>query len=151
MLFKSKYDSDITFAFDNISDYKIIEEKLKMIRRHTNKQCIFYVLTGFDWNDKYDEDFWYQDIIDAFIRIELIIKYGCVPYIMRFERYKESPNYGMYVSLARWCNQPSMLKKKSFREFSNMRKDSERYMNEFLSKYSNFDQKYIDMKFAKWE
>lgn len=35
MLFSSSYDGDFTFAFDNISDYDLIHEKLKMIRRYT--------------------------------------------------------------------------------------------------------------------
>ena len=55
MLFSSKYDGDITFAFDNIEDYELIERKLKMIRNHTDKQCVFYVLCGFDREGKYDK------------------------------------------------------------------------------------------------
>ena len=37
--------------------------------------------------------------------------------LMRFERYVESPYRGMYITLARWCNQPAFFKKKSLREF----------------------------------
>lgn len=29
MLFNSNYDSDFTFAFDNITDYELIEKKIK--------------------------------------------------------------------------------------------------------------------------
>ena len=57
MLFKSKYDGDFIFAFDNVDDYDIIEKKLKMLRRHTNKIPKFYLFCGFDRNDKWDEDF----------------------------------------------------------------------------------------------
>ena len=32
MLFNAKYDGDYTFAFDNISDYELIHQKLKLIR-----------------------------------------------------------------------------------------------------------------------
>ena len=38
-------------------------------------------------------------------------------YIMRHEYYNRSPYKGMFITLARWCNQPSFLKKKSFRQF----------------------------------
>ena len=37
---------------------------------------------------------------------------------MRFARYTESPYRGMYITIARWCNQPSFFKKKSLREFA---------------------------------
>lgn len=62
LLFSSKYDGEITFAFDNIADYELIERKLQMIRRHTDKVVRFYVLVGFDRNEKYDLDFWQQDL-----------------------------------------------------------------------------------------
>ena len=57
ILFKSKYDGDYIFAFDNIKDYDLIESKLKLLRKHTNKIPKFYVLCGFDRNDKWDVDF----------------------------------------------------------------------------------------------
>ena len=31
--------------------------------------------------------------------------------------WKESKYRGLYVSIARWCNQPSIFKKMSFRQF----------------------------------
>lgn len=108
LLCQSKYDGPITFAFDNIADYRLIEKKLKLIREHTDKQFTFYVLCGYESQDA-------QDIENTFIRIRLLMRYGCIPYIMRFEKYKTSPYRGMYITLARWCNQPSFLKKKSFR------------------------------------
>ena len=151
LLFSSKYDGDVTFAFDNIADYDLIKRKLDMIRRHTTRQCVFYVLTGFDYNNKYDKEFWYNDIVDTFRRIELLLKYGCVPYIMRFNKYEQSINRGMYINLARWCNQPSFLKKKSFREFctveSHIGKATERYLIDFLNRYPNFDERFLDMRF----
>lgn len=97
MLFNSKYDGDITFAFDNIEDYDIIVNKLNLIRKHTNKQCVFYVLCGYDKNNRYDNEFWEKDVIDTFKRIDLLQQYGCLPYIMRFNRYEESPHRGIYI------------------------------------------------------
>lgn len=116
ILFSSKYDGDFTFAFDNIEDYDIIQEKLKMIRKYSPVRYIkFYVLVGFKSTDE-------VDIKEAFERIELLMRYQCIPYIMRFQNQNDSPwrksRYkGLYVALARWCNQPSIFKKMSFRQF----------------------------------
>ena len=117
LLFDCRYDGDLTFAFDDIDDYKLIEEKLKLIRKHSDKRAMFYVLCGYDKNNKYDEDFWKNDLINTFKRIELLGKYKAFPYIMRFEKYKESPYRGMYVTLARWCNQPAFFKKQDLYTF----------------------------------
>lgn len=118
VLFRSNYDGDYIFAFDNIADMPLIEEKLKLIRKHTNKIPKFYCLCGFDRNDRWDADFWEQDIIDLFKRIRLLMKYRCLPYVMRFNRYVESPYETLYTQIARWCNQPRFFKKMSLREFA---------------------------------
>ena len=153
MLFNSKYDGDFTFAFDNIADYCLIEKKLQMIRRYTNKVPKFYVLCGFDYNDKYDENFWYQDILDIFKRVELLMKYKCLPYIMRFNKYEDSPYRGMYINIGRWANQPSFFKKKSLYEFCTMECHingaTYRYLNSFLKEHPEFDKKYLNMKYEK--
>ena len=152
MLFSCKYDSYITFAFDNIADYDLIENKLKMIRRHTHKQMLFYVLCGFDRGEQYDEHFWKKDIEDTFKRIELLMKYKCVPYIMRFEKYQESPYRGMYITIARWCNQPSFFKKKSLREYAEFQGKNYspyRYITEFENAYPDIANKYYDIKWAE--
>lgn len=122
MLFNSKYDGDYIFAFDNIADYDVIKSKLNIIRNTTNKNIKFYVLVGFDRNNKYDMTFWRQDLFDMFERIKLLIEYKCYPYIMRFNKYEESPYKGTYTSVARWCNQPSIFKKKTMIEFIEMDK-----------------------------
>ena len=149
LLFSSKYDGDFTFAFDNIKDYNIIKQKLKMIRKYTDKPCKFYLFCGFDRSNKWDNTFWYNDIVDIFKRIELLLEYKCLPYIMRFNRYEESPYRGMYITLARWCNQPGIFKNKTFAEFCSMQKDSERYLAEFTQN-TNFGEQYgnyLKMKF----
>ena len=45
------------------------------------------------------------------------MEFGCLPYIMRFEKYNDSKFKDMYIQLARWCNQPSFFKKMSFRQY----------------------------------
>lgn len=104
LLFQANYDGDITFAFDNIEDYDLIHEKLKLIRKYRRSQTIkFYVLVGFKSTDE-------TDIENAFKRIALLMKYQCLPYIMRYQDknrvpWKDSLYSGMYIAMARWCNQ----------------------------------------------
>ena len=134
VLCKSKYDGAMTFAFDNVEDYGIIEQKLKLLRTHTHTQLRFYVLCGFDRNNKYDAEFWKKDIENLFKRIELLIRYNCLPYVMRFNKYAESPYKGLYITIARWCNQPSMFKKNSLQEFCELHKKGSS-IYEYLEKY----------------
>lgn len=152
MLFKSKYDGDFIFAFDNVADYDIIEKKLKMLRKYTNKIPKFYLFCGFDRNDKWDNDFWKQDLYDLWKRIELLMRYQCLPYIMRFNRYEESPYRGMYITMARWCNQPSLFKKKSLREYIKLdnRDCTYRYVNQVESDMPDLVTKYFDLKFSDY-
>ena len=124
MLFKSKYDKDFIFAFDDIADYNIIKQKLNIIRQVTKKDVKFYVLVGYDRSNQYDENFWRQDLFDMFERIKLLIEYRCVPYIMRYYKYEESPYRGTYITVARWCNQPSVFKKKTMIEYIALDKSS---------------------------
>ncbi len=158
MIFNSKYDGDFTFAFDNISDYDLIHSKLKMIRKYTKVRVIkFYVLTGFESTDA-------QDIENAFKRIELLMEYQCLPYLMRFQDknytpWKESEYSGMYITLARWCNQPSIFKKMSFREFceanQKLRKTDKlcsamEALTSFEKKNPQIASKYFDLKYSNY-
>lgn len=154
MLFKSKYDGDYIFAFDNVEDADLIERKLKLIREYTDKIPKFYTFCGFDRNDKWDKDFWKQDLWDIWKRIEILMRYQCLPYIMRHENYKNSPYRGTYINLAAWCNQPSAFKKKSYREFvvyqqsRHQKECSEtRYFKQIESEIPELAERYFDMKF----
>jgi len=155
MLFNSKYDGDFTFAFDKISDYDIIHEKLKLISKYKKKKSVkFYVLVGYDSVDA-------KDIENAFIRIDLLLRYGCLPYIMRFQNkndtpWKQSKYRALYVAIARWCNQPSIIKKMSFRQFceanQKYKKDKNticstlKSMQEFESDFPDIAKKYFDVR-----
>ena len=119
-LFNSKYDGDYIFAFDNIEDKDIIEEKAQLIKKYniTKGQNVkFYILCAYDKNNKYDIDFWKDDIKNTFDRIFTLSKYNFKPYIMRYEKYKQSPLYGTYVNLACWCNQPFLFNNLSYYDF----------------------------------
>ena len=133
LLFSAKYDDCFTFAFDNYRDRDIIIDKLDLIRRYTDsKKIIFYVLVGFDLDGKWDMDFWRRDVIEMFERIFILGRYNVSPYIMRYEQYKESPFYGLYVTVAGWCNLFSAAKKKTLREYAEThnRPFPLRYLNE---------------------
>ena len=137
------------------SDRELIENKLALWRKHIDKSTKLYVLCGFDSNNKYNDHFWLQDIIDTFERIKILMHYKCIPYITRFKSvdgspYKNSPLKGMYITLARWCNQPSIFKKKSFREYCIMNGEnssSMRYLNNFEAAYPEVASMYFDLKF----
>ena len=159
LLFNTNYDGDFTFAFDNIEDYDLIESKLKMIRNHTDSQYIkFYVLVGYKSTDV-------TDIENAFKRISLLLQYGCIPYIMRYQNkndtpWKRSKWRGLYISIARWCNQPSIVKRMSFREFAERSQEYHRNENtlcaplqaltDFEKEYPDIAKQYFDIKFHKF-
>lgn len=156
LLFSSKYDGDYTFAFDNISDYDLIHKKLHLIRKYTNVTRLkFYVLVAFESTDA-------VDIENAFKRIELLMRYRCVPYLMRYQNkhdapWKRSEFRGLYITMARWCNQPSFFKKVTFREYclaNQARIKTEgcmcsamQAMTEFEERFPEVAEKYFDMRF----
>lgn len=157
VIFSAKYIGDYTFAFDNIKDKEIIESKLKLIRKYTNKVVKFYVFCGYNHDSPgiYTSDFWINDIKETFERIVILMKYKCLPYIMRYKDYKMSPYYGTYINLARWCNQPSLFKKKSYREFCQMNQNNTKqskcsaikYLEQIETAYPDIAKTYFDLKF----
>lgn len=150
LLSNCKYKGDYIFAFDNIKDKEVIKEKMTIWKTYCKKTTKLYVLCGFDRNNKWNQEFWNKDIIDTFERIKILMECGCLPYIMRFNRYEESPYKGLYINLARWCNQPNFFKKKSFREFciaNGLQSATVRYMSEFEKDYPNIANEYFDLKF----
>lgn len=151
VIFNSNWIGDFIFAFDNIKDKRIITKKLDMIRNHTDKICKFYCFTGYNHENPnhYDMDFWTKDIVELFERIQILMNHKCLPYVMRYQDYELSPYRGMYITIARWCNQPSFFKKKSFREYALMAGDSaKRYMQEFEKEHPLIAEAFFDVR---WE
>lgn len=156
LLFGANYDGDYTFAFDNIKDYDLIHRKLKLIRRYTRSTSVkFYVLCGFESTDAID-------IENTFKRVALLMNYRCLPYIMRYQNknetpWKESKYRGLYVTLARWCNQPSFYKKMSFRQYCQANQDRHKTkgtycsamkaMMQFEEEYPEIAAQYFDLRF----
>lgn len=121
-----KYESDYIFAFDNWKDKDIIQEKLRLFYQsyHSVKNsinmripAIFYVFCAFDFNNEYDLSFWENDILLIFKRIEILFKYGSLPFIMRYKEYENSPFRKLYIELTQWANQPRNCAKYSFNEY----------------------------------
>lgn len=119
VIFNSNWIGDYIFAFDNIKDKELVERKLQLIRKYTNKIPKFYCFCGYnhDCPDTYYNDFWVKDINELFERIEILMKYKSLPYIMRYKDYELSPYKRLYNSIAAWCNQPNFFKKFSFRGY----------------------------------
>lgn len=157
---KSKWYGEVIFAFDNIKDKNLIIDKLQMIRRHTNKQVRFYCFTAFNHDNPshYDKEFYHKDFESLFQRIEILMSYGCLPYIMRYKDFEISPYRGVYVAVARWCNQVSFFKKRSFKEY--VETDQKYYKNkcastkalELIEKdFPDIAKKYFDIKFENYD
>lgn len=146
------YRGDFIFAFDHLKDKETIIQKVQLWKRYSSKICKMYVLCGFESQDE-------TDIEGVFQRISILMEYGCLPYIMRHERYKTSPFKGMYIELARWCNQPQFFKKKSFREFCTANQDYKKdkrsncaayqTMLDFEAEFPQIAAKYFDMRFDR--
>lgn len=153
-IFNSNWIGDYIFAFDNIKDRRLVERKLQTIRKHTDIIPKFYVFCGYNHADPgvYPVGFWENDIHDVFKRIKVLVSYRSLPYIMRYTDYKQSPYRGMYDTIARWCNQPSFIKKKSFREFvfntPGQNKSAPVYFTEFERQHPEIATKYFDMKWS---
>lgn len=160
LLFSARYDGDFTFAFDNVADYDMVHSQLRLLRQYTDRENIkFYVLCGYEGTDG-------NDIEGTLRRIALLMRYHTLPYIMRYQDRNEAPwkkseFRGMYVTLARWCNQPNIFKKLSFREFCEanqerqLRKDRHcsamQSMLDYESRYPDAARKYFDLRYKDYE
>lgn len=150
-LSEARYYGDFIFAFDHIEETPLIERGLAIWRKYCSKETKLYVLSGFDAQDE-------NEIVSVFERIKVLMKYGCLPYIMRHEKYNESPHKGMFIQLARWCNQPKFFKNLSFREYCEQCQlyhktrgtlcAPMRAMTEFEEKFPEIAETYFDLRFA---
>ena len=152
VLSRCRYHGDFIFAFDHVKDRELIERKLLLWRTWTDKGTRLYVLSGYDSQDE-------RDIESVFLRISVLMKYDCLPYIMRYESYKGSKWRALYVNIARWCNQPQFFKKKSFREFCEANQayhknkttmcSAYKAMCDFESEFPAIASKYFDLRFEE--
>lgn len=177
-LSKCKYHGDVIFAFDHIDDYQRISDKLKLWSKYNKRETKIYLICAFDSftytspdnitrldspylikmaelpDNKAREQ---MDIEYLFERIRVCIHYNCLPYIMRYETYKKSEYRGLYIQIARWCNQPSIFKKMSFKEFcyanqkyskKGLECSSMKAYKQFVNDRPDLAEKYFDMKYG---
>ena len=147
-----KYHGDFIFAFDFLKDKKIIERKLKIWKNYVRKTTKLYVLCAYESQGV-------VDIVSLLERIKVLMRHGCLPYVMRHENYKKSDFRDLYVQIARWCNQPNMFKKMSFREFAEANQrhhknkntdcSTMRTLKHFENNHPTIARKYFDLKFIK--
>lgn len=109
LLFNSKYDGSFIFAFDNVADYEIIENKLKMFTKFKDpRKMKFYLFCGFDRQGKWDGEFWQNNLKDLIKRVKLLKQYNAHGYCMRFERSYTSEYKTYYSYLANYINNPNI-------------------------------------------
>lgn len=156
-IFELRYDNNYYFAFDMWKYKDQIERNLKMWSenyqnikaRSVNVKFIqtkIYVFTGLDEMNKYDDKFWIDDLELLFKRVEIILRYKAVPYVMRFETVDKSLYRKIYQNICQWTNHPSMIIGKStFREFLEDGTFSTKETKAFFDKNKSF-WKYLDLK-----
>ena len=82
------------------------------------------------------------------------MKYGCLPYVMRYKDFENSPYRGTYINLAAWCNQPNQFKKRSYREWCICEKErghdsTYRYYKQLENDFPDIAEKYFDLKYEE--
>ena len=159
MIDRAKYDGDLIFAFDDIADTEQIERKLAMFREYSNKGVMMYLFCCYDRDNLYGNGFWLSDIESIFKRLAIIGKHKVKPYLMRYEKYHESPYAGLYKSLATYCNAGGISKVVSFSEFcENQRSKGKnknkpcsawRYYADFLQRHPHFETRFFNVRYFK--
>ena len=148
-LSKVKYKGDYIFAFDYLKDAELIQRKLALWKSVTGRSTKLYLLCGYESQDEHD-------IANLFERIKILMQYNCLPYVMRHDRYITSPHRNMYIEIARWCNQPNIFKKMSFREFCEANQktiktdilcSSVKALIDFESKFPEIGRMYFDLRY----
>ena len=143
-LSQSKLLGHLIFAFDDIKDYPIISEKLKILRRWTQHQAKAYLLAGYPEASL-------SNILTVFQRIELLWQYGVLAYFMPYSSIIMAPEpyRSIYTQLGRWCNMPQFQWKLSFKEFclSQYQKAADNF-KKFESKHPDLG-RWLNMRYSE--
>lgn len=133
-------DKRLYFAFDNIEDALIIEQKLKLIQSlyPKFKAMKFYVLCGFDREGRYDNEFYVRDVESIFKRIAILSRYGAMPYLMRFKRVYTSEYSSIYANLAAWINQPNFYSKITFALYCILNGMDRKLYKQYVSRHNQY-------------
>lgn len=153
LLFNSNYYSTngnkgtrvFHFAFDNIKDYDLMQRKLKLhyekVKKYSYK-TFFYVLDGYDFNNKYDNSFFKNEAINLIARIKLLFKYNAYPYIMEHENLYLNPNSEALKQLRRLCNTPMLITNKTLRQAAEQSK-----FKKVIEYFDKVDKSFLNIKF----
>ena len=117
MLSKAHYHGDFIFAFDQWKDCDLIVRKLRIWKTYCpSKTTKFYLFCGYELTADNDTKI-FEDVYYLFRRIQILMSFGCLGYVMRHADYQNHRLGNIYTQIARWCNQPQFYKKMSFEEF----------------------------------
>lgn len=149
VLSKANYIGDFIFAFDDVRDEQLIEEKLALWRKYSQRSTKAYVLCAY-----YSVGIF--DIAGIFERLRILARYNVLPFLMRYSETDMGEFAGIYNTLARWCNQAAIFRKTSFREFCTIvsardRKTDLLRFKEFESRYPSVAAEYFDVKITNNE
>ena len=107
-----------------------------------------YVLTGFDSKNKYDYEFWHNDLLTTLERIKILFSLGAIPYIMKYDKLniaKNNPFASILDFITNWANQTQYVKKMSLNDIY---QDS-KVKAIFTREYPEIVDKYFNMKLKK--
>lgn len=150
LLSNCKYDGNYIFAFDDILDKNNIIKRIKIFKKHMPKTIPkLYVFCGFDRNNKYDIDFWINDIVDLLERIKILMLSKSAPYIMRFKEVEKSKNKKLYTYITRFCNGSNGYFKQSLRQYGISKNANIKILLDFEKQYPEIAKKYFDLKFGE--
>lgn len=144
----AKYLDRFIFAFDNIDDQAIVEKRLRLWWKMFDHRARFvpklFVLCGFDSTGAYDEAFWQRDIRETLERIKILMKYGAIPFLMRYKRFSESPYVKVYNAMAT-MTEPAKYHSQSMNDVIDKKKDQSVY-DDFRRKYPQIVSEYFDLR-----
>jgi len=110
-LFKIRKDSRLNFALDNPKDIPLYEKKMWLIDKYFRPWTAkFYILSAFD-----------TTLEEDIKRIKFCMEHKILPYLIRHEKYLNGEHVDFFNALASWCNQPNMVKTKTFEQFMNIK------------------------------
>lgn len=112
LLSQLNYMGEYIFAFDEPKYEKLLEKKLKLMKKYISKpwKLKFYIY--------YHPSMNISELID---RVEWCRERECLPYVMRDAECWECENKNFLIDYTAYCNQPAMFKKKTFEEFLQIR------------------------------
>ena len=112
LIANSRYIDDPAFSFDDIKIKNIIGRKLNIFKTYYKRY--FHIKIFIYCHPKHS-------LKDVLYRVIWAKQHECIPFLMRDESCWQSPLKDFYTDLAAYCNQPHMIKTKSFQDFMHIR------------------------------